>query len=74
MISNKSIKTLSADSQKPVFLFLYNAPASVVTGLLCTIIFQVTLRMREDSNARYQLVMPVFMTGTLNHSDTHPFA
>ena len=28
--------------------------------------------MREDSNPRYRLGMPVFKTGTLNHSDTHP--
>ncbi len=29
-------------------------------------------RMREDSNPRYFFSMPVFKTGTLNHSDTHP--
>ena len=29
-------------------------------------------RMREDSNPRYLFSMPVFKTGTLNHSDTHP--
>lgn len=28
--------------------------------------------MREDSNPRYLFSMPVFKTGTLNHSDTHP--
>ena len=30
--------------------------------------------MRENSNPWYQLGMPVFKTGTLNYSDTHPFA
>ena len=28
--------------------------------------------MREDSNPRSHRGMPVFKTGTLNHSDTHP--